>query len=98
MFERWLNRKNRKRAREIACETWVQSSFDATRATELAKVKVADDKAKGTYGNVLVAVMVAYYVMLLIQMAYKYWKSKQVQHPPAQSEPGEPFGLTGGAK
>jgi hypothetical protein len=97
MFERWLSRENRERAREIACETWVDSSFDAPQATELAKAKIADDKAKGTYGNVLVAVMVAYYVMLLVQMAYKYWKSKQVQHPPAQSEPGEPFGLTGGA-
>lgn len=98
MFERWLSRKNRVRAREIACDCWVESAFSEPEAIDLARETVATDKSKGVYGNPLVAIMVAYYVLLIIQMAYKYWLSKQVDHPPASSEPGEPFGLCEGAK
>lgn len=97
MFEKVVKRAYRERGREIACRDWVEAEFDVPRAIELSKASVAESRAKGEFGNPLVAVMVAYYVLLIIQMAYKYWKSKQVQHPPAQSEPGEPFGLTGGA-
>jgi hypothetical protein len=91
----WLAKKHRVRAREIACDCWVESSFSESAAIGLARKTVATDKSKGVYGNPLVAVMVAYYVLLIIQMAYKYWKSKQIKHPPENSIVGEPFGLCG---
>ena len=93
--EMWLARKYRVRSREIACDSWVRSEFDYDKAKKLTKQAVAEGKAKGEFGSVLVAVMVTYYVVLLAQMAFKFWKSKQIKHPPEKSIVGEPFGLCG---
>lgn len=90
-----LAKKYRVRSREIACDCWVRSGFDCDKANQLTKQVVAEGRAKGEFGNVLVAVMVTYYVVLLAQMAFKFWKSKQIKHPPENSIVGEPFGLCG---
>lgn len=90
-----IDRKYRVRAREIACDCWVQSAFHEPRAIELTKKVVASDKAKGTYGNPLMALMIAYYVASMAYMAYKFWRDRQVKHPPENSIVGEPFGLCG---
>lgn len=90
-----LAKKYRVRSREIACDCWVRSEFDCDKANELTKQVVAEGKARGEFGSMLVAVMVAYYVVLLAQIAYKFWLSKQIKHPPEKSIVGEPFGLCG---
>lgn len=93
-----LAKKHRERARQVAVDSWSQAAFHEPRAIELAKKSVAIDKSKGVYGNPLVAIMVAYYVLLMIQMAYKFWLSKQIKQPPENSIVGEPFGLCGETK
>jgi len=94
--EMLLSKKHRERAREIACDCWIQSAFHEPRAIALTKKAVASDKSKGTYGNPLMALMIAYYVASLAYMAYKFWRDQQVKHPPEKSVVGEPFGLCGG--
>ena len=88
-------KKYRKRAREIAVDCWERSHFNESLAKELTKTMVANDKAKGTYGNPLVAIMIAYYIASLAYLAYKFWREKQIKHPPENSIVGEPFGLCG---
>lgn len=93
-----LPRKHRVRAREIACDCWLRAGFTESAAIDLTKKTVADDKARGTYGNPLVAFMIAYYVASLCYMAYKIWRENHVNTPPAVSTANEPFGLHGGAR
>ena len=64
----------------------------------MTKNAVKSDKDKGTYGNPVVAVMIAYYVASMAYIVYKIWREQQVKHPPEQSAPDEPFGLCEGAK
>ena len=90
-----LPKKYRVRAREVACDCWVESAFHEPRAIELTKKTIASDKAKNVYGNPLVAVMIAYYVASLAYLAYKFWRDNNVKHPPENSVVGEPFGLCG---
>ncbi len=82
-------KKYRVRSREIACSCWVASGFDEPRAIELTKQAVADDKAKGVYGNPLVALMIAYYIASMAYLAYKFWRDQQVKHPPEKPIVGE---------
>lgn len=90
-----LAKKYRVRAREIACDCWVQSAFQESRAIDLTKKTIASDKAIGAYGNPVVAFMIAYYIASLAYMAYKIWRENNVKHPPEKSVVGEPFGLCG---
>lgn len=90
--------KHRIRAREIACSCWEESSGDENQVIELTKSEIAKDKSKGTYGNPLMALIVAYYIANLCYLAYKIWRDQRVKHPPTKPIAGEPFGLYEGAK
>ena len=94
----FLNQQQRGHARRLSRSIWVESGFDVAVATAKTKVRVAEERKEKlpVYGNPLMALMVAYYIVCLCVLAYKIWQEFKVKEPPEQEADYEPFKLKRG--